>query len=320
MVTLQGVIILRISDFRRFFDWNEFWAKKSEFLALFKNEEMYYRRFGKLFFVDDDKEYVLLSTLIKWIEEPTKEINLYRDDSKSKLTIKTSYGVYYEYLLNDKIRQCISEAKQIINPKTINGYTLLYLLLGAGEPNSDISIKYEKVNENKIFQNLYKDQQYQRGSLIPPFELKILANSSIENITINEVELRPQDCVVGVFHGETLCELLPNERNIAGLTFKLVKHPTRATTRLIIYGEPLSGFNFSNTTQTCINDSGEIIYRYIDDVVSFIANDNSMAVVDINGKLDITKGWLIVEDLSRDYDNVLAIKEQNAVITINGYF
>ena len=125
MITLQGVIILRVTDFRRFFDWEEFWIKKDSFIALWRNES--YRKF----FVNNEKEYYLVLRFYEWLLNPNKELQKIKLES-TELKIENCTGdtlVYPLGRLQDEIEKT-KKQNQLTN-KTIIGYTLLYLLLGA---------------------------------------------------------------------------------------------------------------------------------------------------------------------------------------------
>lgn len=304
MITLQEVIILRITDFRRFFEWNEFWAKKSEFIEFFKEEK------NKKFFVNEEKEEYLLQKLLTWLKEPDKE-HYQVELTDNELKIGFDLNNKFEYELG-RLQQKIRDAKLRCRNKDIIGYTLLYLLLGADNENSNIEIKYEALDENKIFNNLYDDVQYHNDIIRyeEPVTRKIFTNSSNRNITINDYELAPRDCIVGIFYGDILYRLLPNRCERANLSFRLVKHPDRETTRLKITGTPDADFIFPGEVV------GETPDRYIDDVVSFITNKYGLATLDINGNFSITKEWYVVENLKKqNNDNrVLAIIDENTVI------
>ena len=80
MITMQGVTILRISDFRRFFTLGEFLYKKEQFYQMFIEEQRCYCAFGNksdaLMFVDNEREFYLLRILCQWLENPDKEITV----------------------------------------------------------------------------------------------------------------------------------------------------------------------------------------------------------------------------------------------------
>lgn len=311
MVTLQEVIILRITDFRRFFEWNEFWAKKCEFVEFFKKD------CNKTFFVDNEREYYLLQKLLDWLKEPDKEHNqvVLEDDV---LKIGKPLGDMLKYQLGG-LQQKIKEAKKVLTNKTIIGYTLLYLLLGADGKNSNIEIRYETFDENKKFNNLYNDVQFKCNrneiQINAPKTRKIFTNSSNRIITINDYELAPQDCIVGIFYGDILYKLLPNRCERANLSFRLVKHPDRETTCLKITGTPDADFRFPR--ELVAENPNGYLDEYIDDVVSFITNRYGLATLDINGNFSITESWWIVEDLKEQNNGnkVLAIIDENTVIT-----
>ena len=105
MVTLQNVIILRISDFRRFFDWGEFWAKKEDFISLFRGEinrrvESQTKPQEEYYFVDNDAEFYLMQKLYEWLINPNKELQRIKLDS-TELKIENNIGDTLVYPLVD---------------------------------------------------------------------------------------------------------------------------------------------------------------------------------------------------------------------------
>ena len=60
---MNGVIILRISDFKRFFNFQEFWSQKEEFINLF-NQEGYVD-----FFCNTEEEKILCKCTLDWLKD-----------------------------------------------------------------------------------------------------------------------------------------------------------------------------------------------------------------------------------------------------------
>ena len=219
MITLQGVIILRVTDFRRFFDWEEFWIKKDSFIALWRNEN--YRKF----FVNNEKEYYLVLRFYEWLLNPNKELQKIKLES-TELKIENCTGdtlVYPLGRLQDEIEKT-KKQNQLTN-KTIVGYTLLYLLLGANERNSSIVIDFSSTSNNgskdssheiKEFEARWDDVVLDKIDQ-PVFPLRrcvIINKNQSKTISVtrggNSILLRPNECVVGLFCDNKCLQLLDN--------------------------------------------------------------------------------------------------------------
>lgn len=230
MITLQNVIILRISDFQRFFDWGEFWAKKEDFISLFRGEinrrvESQTKPQEEYYFVDNDAEFYLMQRLYEWLINPNKELQRIKLDS-TELKIETNIGdtlVYPLGRLQSEIEN-IKKQNQLTN-KTIIGYTLLYLLLGANEHNSSIVIDFDSTSnqgskdsgcEIKEFEPRWDDVVLEKIDQ-PIFPLKrciIINKNQCKTISVtrgdNSILLRPNECVVGLFCDNKCLQLLDN--------------------------------------------------------------------------------------------------------------
>ena len=219
MITLQGVIILRVTDFRRFFDWEEFWIKKDSFIALWRNES--YRKF----FVNNEKEYYLVLRFYEWLLNPNKELQKIKLES-TELKIENCTGdtlVYPLGRLQDEIEKT-KKQNQLTN-KTIIGYTLLYLLLGANDRKSDIIIEYGDYSTNNKSEVVSSIKEYNRcwGNIVLepatsieyPLRRCVFINVNPDKeITIQLgkqcVNIEPKSCVIGVFCGNKCYKLLPS--------------------------------------------------------------------------------------------------------------
>lgn len=230
MVTLQNVIILRISDFRRFFDWGEFWAKKEEFISLFRGEinrrvESQTKPQEEYYFVDNDAEFYLMQRLYEWLINPNKELQRIKLDS-TELKIETNIGdtlVYPLGRLQFEIEN-IKKQNQLTN-KTIVGYTLLFLLLGANERNSSIVIDFGSTSNNGSKDSGYEIKEFEArwDDVVldkidqPVFPLRrcvIINKNQSKTISVtrggNSILLRPNECVVGLFCDNKCLQLLDN--------------------------------------------------------------------------------------------------------------
>lgn len=234
MVTLQGVIILRISDFRRFFDWGEFWSKKDDYISLFKDEIRRHSQEEEYFFVDNDNDFYLLQKFYEWQTYPDNELRRVKLE-ETKLKIWAECGEVIEYQLG-RLQETIEATKKegYLTNNTIVGYTLLYLLLKANEANSEIEVEYGSfINKNKAtideFECCRNDIILDKID-IPEFPLRrcvIINKNPYKTISIthgdNLLSLRPNECVVGIFCGNKCLHMLDNvvSDNYSKVTLKL---------------------------------------------------------------------------------------------------
>lgn len=284
MATLKGVIILRISDFRRFFDFGEFWFKKEEFLALFKQEinrrvESTTKPLEEYFFVDDKKEFYLLQKVYDWLINPSQELPRVKLEA-SEVKIETNDGELLIYPLG-RLQDYIETAKkqnQLTN-KTILGYALLYLLLNANERNSNISVVFgNTTNDVVINKNEIKEFELRWDDVVldkiksPIFPLRrcvIINKNQSKNIFVNfnnsSLPLKPNECVVGLFC-ENKCYLLLD--NVAS------DYDSKVTLKLSVNGSSLiprcevhrsSGVNYiEGVSSIAVESDGDIVYSTFD--------------------------------------------------------
>lgn len=323
MVTLQGVIILRISDFRRFFNWREFWLKKDEFMSLFKKEidRRHVPNTEKkleYYFVDNEKEFHLLEKLYQWLKEPDKELEcrLELNINQSGLRIGTSHGLgdSFTYSLG-RLKEKIENTKEITK-KTIIGYTLMYLLLKADEKNSDIDIDYNNYslkNNAAILEYNYCYNDIileQTAEITGPLRRCIFVNSDLNNkirIKLGEqtTYLEPGSCIIGVFCENRCYRLLPNILSGANnrITLKLKSNQNTAI----------------KTTYLEIHKPGGI--ETINDIVSIGFDTNEQPIcLHSNGKMQIVGNNFLWQN---QYNNIVNNLQNGAKIiaaeVVNGY-
>lgn len=230
MITLQGVVILRISDFRRFFDWGEFWAKKEDFISLFRSEinrrvESQTKPQEEYYFVDNDSEFYLMQRLYEWLVNPNKELQRIKLDS-TELKIETNTGdtiVYPLGRLQTEIEN-IKKQNKLTN-KTIIGYTLLYLFLGGNERNSRTRIDFGFTTSPNTKANDYEIKEFEpRWDDVllhkieqPSYPLRrciIVNKNQSKDISVicgnDTVSLKTNECVIGLFCGDKCLLLLDN--------------------------------------------------------------------------------------------------------------
>ena len=274
MVTLQGVIILRVTDFRRFFDWEEFWIKKDSFIALWRNES--YRKF----FVNNEKEYYLVLRFYEWLLNPNKELQKIKLES-TELKIENCTGdtlVYSLGRLQDEIEKT-KKQNQLTN-KTIVGYTLLYLLLGANDRKSQFKIDFGTTlnistkasnNEIKEFEPRWDDIILNKiEQPVYPLRRCIIVNKNQnKDISVicgnNSVSLKTNECVIGLFCGDKCLLLLDNVAS---------DYDSKVTLKLSIKGTSLipicevhrsTGIEYiEGVSSIAVEADGNIVYSTMD--------------------------------------------------------
>lgn len=278
MITLQEVIILRISDFRRFFNLGEFWSKKDEFLTLFKQEiarrvETPTKPQEEYFFVDNREEFYLLKKIYEWQMNPSQElfkVNL----GSSEVKIETNEGDVIVYPLG-RIAEHIENTKKQnrLTNKTILGITLLYLLLNANEHDSDISIEYgEGVNslgfshdDIKEFNQCWENVTLNTTSKVEfPLRRCLFVNANRSKVISvvygnDVVELNPNDCVIGLFSGSNCYKLLINKVTDSDITLNLKINYNGTSTILEVYKS--EGVSFiPDVISMAIEPGGYLVY------------------------------------------------------------
>ena len=274
MVTLQGVIILRVTDFRRFFDWEEFWIKKDSFIALWRNES--YRKF----FVNNEKEYYLVLRFYEWLLNPNKELQKIKLES-TELKIENCTGdtlVYSLGRLQDEIEKT-KKQNQLTN-NTIVGYTILYLLLGANDRKSQFKIDFGTTlnistkasnNEIKEFEPRWDDIILNKiEQPVYPLRRCIIVNKNQnKDISVicgnNSVSLKTNECVIGLFCGDKCLLLLDNVAS---------DYDSKVTLKLSIKGTSLipicevhrsTGIEYiEGVSSIAVEADGNIVYSTMD--------------------------------------------------------
>lgn len=224
MITMQGVTILRISDFRRFIALGEFFYKKEQFLQMFMEEQRRYCAFGNkeeaLMFVDNESEYYLLRILCQWLANPDQEITVSTLE-KDVLRVPGKNGEKVLFQLN-RLVPYIDEVRtqNRLTRKSILGLTVLYLLLGANEQDSDVPVVYELQtigSQLKDFNECWDDVELEKGDgLMYPLHRRLFVNANPQrSVTVKwgtkNTVLLPNECLIGLFSGNTCHVLLPEK-------------------------------------------------------------------------------------------------------------
>jgi len=203
---LQGVTILRISDFRRFFDLDEFLAKKKEFSELIT-------LYGARYFCDKPKEIYLCGVIKNWINGST-------------VNAKISDGQFY--INGDKekyelgvLKQQIDKYKNQLSFKDLYGLTALCLLAGANETNCTFVPDYGLImggDNGEAFVSLHNDVEYPQAKEMHDgaFRLRVIANIHAGHpikITVGtqQMILKEKQCVTSIFSNSGCVTLLDRE-------------------------------------------------------------------------------------------------------------
>ncbi len=290
MMTLQGVIILRISDFRRFFEWGEFWAKREEIISLFRGEinrrvETLTKPQQEYYFVDNDAEFYLMRKLYEWMASPDKELQRVKMEL-SELKIETNSGEVLVYPLG-RLQEKIEYVRKqnMLTAKTILGYTLLYLLLGADDVQSDMCIDFGLSANNQTNGQMYQIKEFEPRwndveltkidkAVFPLRRCVIVNKNTLKDIAVvcgeERVLLQPNECVVGIFCGDKCLELLDNTAT---------DNDTKISMKLSVKGESLvpgcevhrdSGVAYiENVASVAVDPYGDIVYSTTDGKIRY---------------------------------------------------
>lgn len=314
MVTLQGVIILRITDFRRFFNSYEFERKKQDFLSLFQKEIQ--RHTGcnkdalqsKHFFVDTDEEYYLLQKYVQWLLNPDTELlNVTLKDNELKIGIGVDDMQIYPL---GKLQTIVSEKRNVIKHKVLIGYILLYLLLNLHQEDIvGLECTFgEKTNSSSIQEFNYCTEDIKLESTHTWIKSRrcTFVNVSKQPIKIkldnNSIRLEPNECVIGIFCGNKCYKLLPNnlKSNHTDTSLKLISDGINDTVTLEMR-RPIGSNSIQNVVSIGFDDYGHPIYMTDN---GNIINPDEAPMIDLS-----------IQHL-RQYSNAIAFELNGGHITL----
>ena len=212
---LQGVIILRITDFQRFFDLDEFLVKKDEFCELMK-------RYGSRPFCNTKQERDLCGVVRNWINGGVITAEIRNDH----FIINGANGRFLFPL--GVLKEQIDKYYEKLGFNDIYGLTALYLLAGVNNkdcsfiPDYGIFFNDKKgICTENSFISLHKDIVLPKAESKSKdvFRLCVLANInagspiriSIDN---DEVVLKEGQCIAGVFSESGCVTLLNREASV----------------------------------------------------------------------------------------------------------
>lgn len=206
---MQEIMILRVSDFRRFFNLPEFWAKREDFLKLANSElaDM---------FCDNENEQVLFEALKNWCSG-----RVLRAELKPEELIVENGIMGSKHFFLGRLSAEIVSCQALLSPKDLMGLTVLYLLLGADRKDSEIPLQYSLLASMRTghvvedFVSLFEDRTFEStDTFVAPLRRCVIANMHEGQVSVKAgqhmVILNVGECVVGLFCGNACYRLLPH--------------------------------------------------------------------------------------------------------------
>lgn len=202
---IQGIEILRISDFRRFFDYADFFANREEYAKMFASLDMD-------IFTNDLRERALIAQLRNWAAG--RNMNASFRDGKLSLP---SAG--WQSL--DKIEPVLKPYSERLSTADRAALAYLFLLMADSWTPDMMTEACECLVGGGVkgdMVTLLKDTVFTQGKL----EYKGVSRRYLVNLRKSDgisvrcgdrsVRLRQGDCVVGIFNDDAECiTLLPNK-------------------------------------------------------------------------------------------------------------
>lgn len=304
---LNGIIILRITDFRRFFDFDSFWARRKEFLQLVKpNGTM-----SDCFF-DTEEEKALCKIVCKWIEGGLPNQNVAKIQGGKTLWIRIE-GRSCPIALNMEVQKANEQLERNGTQWMRRiGLVCLFQMLGVGEKDSEAVVSVAECLQVLNIGEIDFSESYIpifHDTVIPsindlefPLSIKTIVNKSKQPIHVTggneKVVLEYEGCVNGLFHGDKCCKLLPrigkNEKVHLTLRFN---ERTRKTDLDVDNGKGL-----------------------IEDVVSFYINEVEYVYINWDGNVGDKLPYRISLKLGRipflTNEKILWIYENNSIVKV----
>ena len=213
---LQGVIILRVTDLRRFFDLTEFWEQRNDFVEMIKQ--------GWLnVFCDTEDERELCLTIRRWIlghREDCFHSSIKEEIKDNSLSLSGFTDETNKSFPLGKLKKFVEQYKNVISSKDLIGLVALYLLLGADKTDCaiepEISIFPNKISVEQLVEKddeyipLHGDCEFKSiTEPVYPFARKVIANVSDKDVNVkcgtSLVTLSPKECVVALFCNSNQC-------------------------------------------------------------------------------------------------------------------
>lgn len=262
---------MRISDFRSFFDFDEFLVKKQEFADLLRQR-------GTRAFCNTIRERVLCGIVRNWINREPITAKI-----KNGNFVVNSGGEKFTFPLGGLAEQVDKYSSQL-GFKDLYGLVALCILVGGDRKDSTFNADFGNfVNEKngndsgRAFVSLYKDTELPVAAPVACgcFRTRVFANLNSGRAVVlkagsNEITLQEGQCVVAVF-AETGCvallprqaadlpslhaELVPDKANMrANLVVSREGRPELITGVTSVWIEPGAGVTY-------VTDSGQVVFN-----------------------------------------------------------
>lgn len=278
---INGVIILRNPDLKRFFDLSTFWNERESFVTLIDQRCGLDSTHGSDVFFDNDEEHSLYKYVVRPWMLNEKFSSAIEDDCIFSYWVNESEK---RSLRLDRLSIFVAKANNQaeISKRHLLGLTGLYLMLGANSESSNITPNFNSFIElktgvmidNVILLSSNRTIKYEH-KVDFPITCRILANVSDTNISISTdksiILLKPGQCVTGIFHNQICHKLFPNS---------IMNYESNSSMVLNFNTE-------KNTTFLSVAKRGKVIDN-IEDVTSFTFDNNGSPIyTTLDGKLHI---------------------------------
>ena len=283
---INGIIILRNTDLKRFFDLSTFWNEKNSILELIDQRSGIKSDKDKDIFFDNEEEFSLYKNVVRpWLlnKEFSAMIDndyfCYCTNSSDNQTVNVKLG---------KMAKHIVKAKQEteINERHILGLTGLYLMLGINEQNSEILPDFNNFVEMKTGVMIDRIVKLSTNLTIEfnhhieyPITSRTLANISDTSITLyidkRAIILEPNQCITGIFHNQICHRILPNSfkdyDNVRSLDLLFNREKTAPFLNLAERGNIIN--TILNVNSFAFDNNGFPIYTTLDGELHIPDND-----------------------------------------------
>lgn len=203
----QGVEILRITDFCRFFSMEEFMADSDKYLSMFKEVDTD-------FFCNDSKEAMILVSLRTWLSGaemlttmmegqimlldrswvPMRGIEKTLGKFKDVIGSRDRIGLTYLFLL----------LRNVMTPQDMEEACRVFVSYKSGKPMGDI----RKVHEDMVL----TPGEYRSTGVSPVYFVNTMRDNVWLTCGTDRVAVEKGACAVGLFNHSGECfRLLPNE-------------------------------------------------------------------------------------------------------------
>ena len=288
----NGVIIYRISDLKRFFDFFSFWNSQNEFFELVMPS-------GSIddFFFDTELEktccavfarcrrrYDNIWATVKFGENGSEFISSVSDNCRQRILYPKIWQLSREQADFYKRLEAI-----IMDRYTLMALFSLYMMIGHMPDEIELKNVLEIISENESdFSNrvvvLKKDEKLPAYDILEspefPLEIKTLVNMSVVPVIValdrggKECAwhtLNPNECINGIFHNGKCYRMLARKAEGDGYYYEL------------LFNDRTHGTDLRMTDVM----SGKTKIK--SDIVSFIVDDSGYAYVDESGKYNVSR-------------------------------